>query len=626
LWRYSNTFAAVLAGVVAVNVVLLLIPCRRDSGAAPEPMFAASRARWVFAAIVLWIGACTFGSYWLPGAGDRVGTRAAHDYVKHHAVMLSLERDPLPLRSAFFAAEPDVAYHYYHYHYLIPAALRKLTHDRVSIGLAFGLSSAVLAAALLALVFLIARAIIGSESGALCATACASIVGGWDAVPVAIRVLTGSLPRPPIVLDAWEDVAWRVHNLATQFVWCPQHVAALVGIALCAWWLHLVPRARWWIALGPLIGASIFGSSVYLAMTAFAAAGVYSLLTLNEARRAAGQFGRQLAVLLAIAVLGAALMALQALEYREMSGRFSGGLTLQWAHNRFALLGRLAPAGPVANLLDAPWMLLVNFGLPALACLLVGGAFWSDLWRNKGTRLLLLAAVIGTVALYTVRSDINPIDYSFRVAVMPANLLACICAGALFAGYRLRPAAARIRKPLLVIGLLLGAPVGLYEAPLMAARTFLLSEPHEPDAGAIRFLRRNTPPDAVVQPDPRTAGERDTRRTLPQLIDRRMAVADPDDPHVRVFTPPDLARMQRVFADVERAFKTDSSETAHRLLRVARVTHVLLGSTERRRFGATPQFGDPAFFETVYDDDNARVVRLVDDARPGTTQPASEPP
>jgi len=166
---------------------------------------------------------------------------------------------------------------------------------------------------------------------------------------------------------------------------------------------------------------------------------------------------------------------------------------------------------------------------------------------------------------------------------------------------------ARIRsriQPIIAAGVLLGLPVGFYEAPVTAIRTFVQPNPERQDAGAIRFLHRDVLIDAVVQGDPRH------RLRLVQLIDRQMGVLDPCDPDVRVFYPLEPARMATAFADVERAFSANSPEAAHAPLRSWGVTHVLAGSAERRRFGAMEQFHDAAWFESVYNDGSAAVYRL----------------
>jgi uncharacterized membrane protein len=98
--------------------------------------------------------------------------------------------------------------------------------------------------------------------------------------------------------------------------------------------------------------------------------------------------------------------------------------------------------------------------------------------------------------------------------------------------------------------------------------------------------------------------------SLPQLIDRQMGVLDPENSHVRVFFPEDEGRMRQLFATVERAFSTGSSRQAYDDLRSARVTHVLAGSLERKRYGDLRHFDDPTWFELVYRDEHACVYRL----------------
>lgn len=603
VWRVSNDRLAVL-GVATVISVLLAIPaCRRGTRPSAAPMAARPVARLSLAVLVVWVAACVFLAYWLPGAGGRTVPVPIHDYVKHHAVMLSLEQHPLPLHNIFYAAEAGTPYYYYEYHYLIPAALRAMTGNRVSIGFAFGFTAAAVAASFIALVFLMARHHLQSEAGALLAAACVSIVGGWDVLPTLVRLAGGG---PLIVtLDAWCPVAWRIHNFMTQFLWCPQHVAAMLGLVLSCRWLQVAPEARWWIVLAPLLGASLFGSSVYLAMTVFPAAALYLLLRLRSAGHggpdAAWRMGTAIVV---IAALGALLSGTQAWHYLIMSRRYPGGLTWDWDRFPLALFGRMAPPGVVANLLDAPWLILLDFGLPALACLLIGRVAWSVIWRDDGTRLLLLAGGVGTAALFTLRSSISAVDYSFRISILPAMVLGAICAGMLMDAEKVRPVVRSWRRPVILMGILLGLPVGLYEAPLTALRTLVQASPVRSDANAIRFLRDSTPPEAVVQGEPRG------RVTLPQLMNRQMGVLNPSDPDVRVFYPLEPARMASALADVESAFSTKSSESAYALLRAWGVTHVLAGSLEGLRFGSMDQFRDTDLFESVYNDGTARVYRL----------------
>ena len=603
LWQATHSRFAVLGAVVAIDILLAClgsrVGCQIPATASPIK----GRVGLLFVGMACWTAVCVFASFWLPTAAGRVATPAAHDYVKHHAVLLSLERHPLPLHNIFYAAEANTPYYYYEYHYLLPAALRAMTGHRVSIAFAFGLTSAVTAVACMAMVFFLAWDWFASARAATLAAACVSLVGGWDAIPIAARVLAGG--SFAVTLDAWCPVAWRVHNIATQYLWCPQHVSALIALLVCCRWLHRAPTARWWLVVAPFFGAFVFGSSAYLAMTMFPAAAIYALVAWRRATRSDARAGRRLLLGIAlIAVIGAVLMGVQACHYAIMNSRFPGGLTLQWERFPFAVLGRLVGPGPMANLLDAPWVILIECGLTAVACVLVSRRVWSILWHDGGGSLLLVTGGVGIVLLLTVRSDVNRIDYGFRIAVMPAMALAAICAGALLMPENVRRCATKRIGLVVTLGVLLGLPVGLWEVPMTAVRSLLETPAFAPDAGAIRFLRDNTPVDAVVQGDPVA------RMTLPQLVDRQIGVLDPDNAHFRVFWPKDEARLRAAFADVKDAWSSTSGEAAYANLASWGVTHVLVGSVERRHLAAMNPFADPAWFEPVFDDGDAAVYRL----------------
>jgi hypothetical protein len=624
LWRLSNDRWAILATLGVLNLGLLIAAMRlqrrrRSAAAGPAPGESRpfpKRTRLAIRALIVWVSACVFGSIWLPEAGGRDAARAAHDYVKHHAMMLSLSIDRLPLRSPFYAADASAACYYYEYHYYIPVALRKLSGDRISIGLAFALSSGLLAAAFLAVSALLALELTKSPGAALLAAACTSVIGGWDIVPIALRLLWTH--QPVIVLDSWAPLPWRIHNLATQLMWCPQHMAALLTLLLGCLWLSRAPRAGWWILLAPLMAASSFGSSAYLALVIFVAAAAHIVLQLGAGEWSTGGRSRYLAGLACIAVIAAVLMASQAAGYREMSQRFPGGLTARWDRFSYAVIGRIVPPGPLANYLDAPWLLLIDLGLPALACVLVARSFWARAWSDAGARLLIITAVVGTFAMFTLRSDIHPFDYSFRIAIHPLQVLAACAAGALLCVGDIRPWARRIRMPILVGGVALGAFVGFYEIPAMAIRGLLAagSRSGPPEHGAIRFLR-TTPAGAVVQGDPIS------RIDLVQRIDRRMGVAQPDHAHVQVFAPPDPAGMRAVYDAVTAAFETPSTEHAHRVLGTAHITHILAGAAERGRFGEMAQFEDSRWFRCLYRDAQVRIYEPVTEVADATV--ASQP-
>ncbi|MGQ9650932.1 MAG: hypothetical protein ACUVXJ_12545 [Phycisphaerae bacterium] len=620
-WHLTNARWAIVAIVCALNLVLATAG-RKSILAEEAPRAPLSRRhRLLLSAMTIWTSACVFLSFWLPSHVGNVTITRAHDYIKHHAVMLSLERHPLPLHSCFYKAEADTPYYYYEYYYLLPAALRTMTGNRVSIPLAFGLTSALLSVILIHLTFLLANSITKNESCGVLAAAFVSVAGGFDIVPVLIRSMTGG--SMVVTLDAWSPVAWRVHNFTTQYFWCPQHVFAVVGLTLTAVWLRLSPRSTWWLLMAPLLSASIFGGSAHLAMVIFPAAAVYAVLFLwRIAREDHTNLRRVLAGIVAIGALTLALTVWQAWGYKQMSGRYPGGLTTHWDRFPFAVFGRLLPAGPLANYADAPWLIIVELGLPAIACLLVSGTFWRVLWTDPAARLLILVGLSGAVLMFTFRSDVNAIDYGFRIAPMAAAPLLAIMAGALLNADLLRPRLRRVGVGVVIIGVLLGLPVGLYEAPLNALRTIWESRRLMPESEPIAFVRAATPFDAVIQGDP------ESRLDLAALTDRQIGVSKPDSPHVVVFSPKDPARMRRAYADVMRAFSTPSSREAHAKLETWGIRYVFVGLAERKRFGAMSQFNDQLWFEPMYNGDGVAVYRLVDSfsqSRPATMTEGASP-
>ncbi|GJM24032.1 MAG: hypothetical protein DHS20C16_04470 [Phycisphaerae bacterium] len=606
-WRFSNTTLHVTLFVCGLNVLLALVAHgvrvgrTESTGNAPShPSEPRGVAPWLLGAICGWMAICVLGSFWIPTAFHRVAANGAHDYVKHHAIVFSLNEYPLPLHNVFNAVERDGPYFYYEYHYLLAASIRSMAGLQISIAFALGLVSAVLAVVVIRLTFWMSLSFTKTTTGALLSAACVSVLGGWDIVPVMINLIGGQ--SMPVILDSWCPVAWRIHNLATQYYWCPQHVGAVCTLLLTAYWLTHAPKGRWWLILGPCLGASVFGASVYVAIPVFLATAIFCLHALWHHREGRGRFA---AAVLLIAVIGAALMVVQALGYREMASRFDGGLTLTWERFPLALLGRVLSPGPLANYLDAWWLAIIDFGIPALALILINRNAWERAWSLPGLRLLIISGVVGVVAMFTMRSSVNPIDYGFRVAIMPTMIVAAILAGGLMRKDWVRPSLVKARMPLLILGAFLSLPVGFYESPLSAARSLVRTPVDHEDAGAYRYLREEAPRDAVVQ-----AAPTDDRVTLPQIISRQIGASDTDNWHVRVFWPPNTDRLREAVALAESAFKSADAQFAYDALSQLNVTHVLAGTVERATYGPLPQFEAEVFFEQVYSDQHARVYRL----------------
>jgi hypothetical protein len=430
VWQHSNSRWVVLGVLVGLNLVLGLAAVRQPTTPA-EPL--PREGRFALAMILAWTCGLVFLFFWLPTAFDRFAKCPSFDYIKHHAMLYALDRSTLPLINVFYAAERDTPYYYYHYSYLIPASLRIVTGGSISIATAFALSSATIVGMVITIVYLLSLRFWDSPRAAILSALTASIVGGWDIVPAVIRYVLKGIPL--VVLDAWCPVIWRLHSLVDNYIWCPQHIAGIMALLLACYLLTVGGLRWWWVPAAPLLGAYLFGTSIYEAMTTFAAVGVF-VLTLLVSRDTAGRRGRLLAALAVIALLGGALMLPQARGYLEMAERYPRGLTASWPRMPFAVFGWLVPPGPLANWLDAPWLLLIEFALPFLAGVFVTGAVWRRFWSDPAQRLLMLSGLAAVLAAYTWRSSVSEIDYGFRTGVMAANAFGAILCGAMGAAAR----------------------------------------------------------------------------------------------------------------------------------------------------------------------------------------------
>ena len=239
LWRLPHRHWVVLLGWWAVlcglNVVSRLRRTGESTGPPPPALFE-KRGTKAFACVLgLWLAGCMVLTYW-PSQRDGCPVAAIpHDYVKHHAILFSLEHQGLPLGNVFCADVAQQPYGYYHYFYLLPATLRLWSGDRIGIGLAFGLFGAAVALTVVGLIYLLAKRLSGGEGPAMLAASAASLVGGLDVIPLALQ------GRMVVTLDAWADQSFRIHNFYTQMLWCPQHVHGLTVLLLAVVLLSMAP-------------------------------------------------------------------------------------------------------------------------------------------------------------------------------------------------------------------------------------------------------------------------------------------------------------------------------------------------------------------------------------------------
>ena len=632
LWHYTNQRWPLL-----IYIWLCLVPaafgahCLRF-GTAPLGelrLFDRTRSKIIFGVVAGLVALVAISTYWPTELHGYPVPALIHDFVKHHAVLFSLEQRPLPLGNPFFADNATGPVYYYHFFYLIPASVRVLAPG-VSIELAFGLQAALIGLTLAGMCYLFVKRFTGGDSPAILAALLATVIGGLDVIPIIVmrmRVVT---------LDAWADTLVRIHNLLTQIVWTPQNLqgvlVALVGVYVLSvkgWW-------RGWFVWGPILAASLVGSTVWVSAGILPGLGLFMVGALFAQRRQ-GRLALQRCLLAGlVGILMLAAIAPSILGYLEMARRHAKGLTTEWPYQSNALLGKLAPPGILANLLDLPWVLTLELGPLLLFPILLPRRIWRRAWNDPGLRLLLLSSVLSLAGFVSLRSHFTYNDFGQKIILVPmlagVILAACILAPQTRPATLLNPLGWSLhdqsdRYPRHSLGwfirivLLLGLPVGLYQSPLAAIRRYITAESPlrmlahvetlraAREAGALSFLRHNLPSDAVVQAQP------DVRRIkLAQLANKQIGVM-PLEQDTMVFYPADAAAHERALQVIRRVLEQPTaSPRCYDILRRHGITHVFVGIVERECWRGLEKFDDQCFFECVYHDAHTAVYALTNDA------------
>ncbi len=630
LWHLGNTPWLLLTSIwLTVSVGLWLaerrFPETPASFAPTLRLFDEGFTCIIAAALAILVTFVTVGPYWPTELHGYPVPSLIHDFVKHHAVLFSLERRPLPLGDPFYADGAAGPVYYYHFFYLIPATVRAVAGGP-DIELAFGIQSALVAIVTAAMFYLTVKRFTRGDRPAILGALLATVIGGLDIIPVLC------MRQPVVTLDAWADHTVRIHNFLTQMIWSPQNISgvlmALVGVyilSLKGWW-------KGWFVMGPLLIAAIVGSSVWVALVVLAGTVVFVLLDLVPAggppisavRRALGAAG--------VAVPALVLSAPSLLGYAEMSRRLGKGLTTLWPHQSHALLGRLVQPGILANLLDLPWLLALELGPLVLFPLLLPGTIWKRAWRDRGLRLLLICGIVAIAGFVTFRSHFTYNDFGQK------TMLVAMTAGVVLASCVVSPhkTKASLRNPfgwslqtglrgrghaltawLVGLVLLAGLPVGLYEAPLTAVRRYLpangplkrLLPPGAlrtiPEGAAYRFLRYDLPSDAVLQAD--WGGE---RVNLVQIARKQVGVTILQE-DTQVFAPAHPLAHEQCLTEVSVSLSNPGTAAAcHAVLRRHGITHVFIGTIEHQRWGELGKFDDSRYFDPVFRDGDIRVFAL----------------
>ena len=670
LWHCTNGRWPLLGAVwllltlAAVAVSLSRPPDRRGPDELRHRLFDGAPARILALALAALVAFSTIGPYWPTELRGYPVPALIHDFIKHHAVLFSLQQRPLPLGNPFFAADADGPVYYYHFFYLLPATLRAWSSG-LSIELAFGLQSALVGVCTAGMLYLTVKRLSGGDGPAMLAGLLATAVGGLDVIPLLVR------RQPTITLDAWADHAVRIHNFLNQMIWSPQNVQGVLIMLVGGYLLSgrggtasAIPRrgepggqsnhpapgsapcalpskqegaghGSWLygrLVLGAILGASLIGSSIWISLAALPGLVIFGIGAVAGALRKRRLTTRHVLTGALGALLMLGLAAPSLLGYVRMSGRHERGLTVNWPYQSHALLGRLVPPGQLANLLDLPWVLALELGPLVFFPLLASRGHWRRVWNDAGLRWLLLSALVAVAGFVTVRSDFTYNDFGQKIMLVAMAAGIVLAAGVLAPQSRrptlLNPLGwslpgqlpTRSRRPLaafVALLLALGLPVGTYEAPLTAVRRYLSAHgplgvlAHETavraarESGAYRFLRYDLPHDAVIQ-----AHWGAERLDLVQVA-RKQAGVTVLERDTMVFQPADARAHARALDEVASVLgQPCAASICAATLRAHRVTHVYVGEIERRHWRGLEKFTDQRCFQPVFGDEAATVFAV----------------
>lgn len=577
--------------------------------------------RWaggLFLIVAIVVLLATIVPYWPFEFNGRVIPSAIPDFVKHHSILLAIERGGLPLVSPFFSScEPDPAY-YYDFFYLIPGAARMMI-STLSIELAFGVQSALVGLSLVGLVYMIASRLFGQVSGLLAMTL-VGLVGGLDVIPLAFKGLA------VITIDCWAGDTLRVHSLLHQMMWTPQNVQGLMVLLLCAYMISIQDFGSRWIILAPIFACSIMKSSLWIATPGFAGAGlflVYRIIIYYKRRSLNGSEG---IVILGGLVLTVLVIVPIVYDYLEMSNRIGGGLTTHWPRHKHAILGRPVSPGLLAHMLDFPLILFLELGAAIILPLLAPRAVWRRMWGNPGGLFLVLASIASVVFAAFIRSDFTYNDLGSK-GIMIAQVSGAIIGSGIVAmqinEWGVSPVRHRTRRSRIVIIVAiatigLGLVTSLWETPMTAIRRFADPEgalgamaPRgallwKRESKAYRFLRYELPEDACILSYPSS-----DRVKLLQIANRPMAITLVER-DTRVLMPSNIESCESRLYRLELLMSNGCDPQAvHDLLVEWGVSHIFVGEVERREWACVSVFEDVQLFDRVFVDENVIVVQPI---------------
>jgi hypothetical protein len=501
----------------------------------------------------------------LPEGGKAYRAYFTADFIWRMAVAAELAKGDVPPRNPFYRGE---SLNYYWLAHLLPAAEYRELRGRVTLEQILLVNSLALDVAFVAFLYGFARQWIRSPTavsvGCVGALLFSSFEGAermwyfWRVgapfellrtlnIDAVTRWIYGSLP-----VDGLHRVLWYQPHHAMAY-------ALGLSVVLVIVQARQPTTPRLYAICGTLLGLclllSTFSAIMLTAITSIVALGYV------VSRRAWRD-------LLPAALAGAAPLAAAA----------AAALSLQYVDASSGELMRVL-VNPMA-VTEAPRAILLSFG----PMLLVSGIGGIIAVRNRAAALGAVAAIVAVSFAFYFFVDLRGHQYVYvgwragHLLFVAFVVLAAYAVQQLMAGGRARRAATTVGLVLLAA---LAAPtfvIDLYntqdidnrmQAP--GFRWTLVLEPEEVEA--LAWLRKLTPPDAIVQVDPFTR-DAETWAYLPAFAERRMAAGLP-------ISMIPLEKYEAASHKVREVYRQDDAAKAYAVAAPLRIDYLFVGAPER---------------------------------------------
>jgi hypothetical protein len=393
----------------------------------------------------------------------------------------------------------------------------------------------------------------------------------------------------------WFYQGMPVDGLQRLFLYQPHHLTGYV-LSLAALWLIALAEDVTDISIalwaGILLGLGFLFSTFTAIIVGVAVGALYALRLAQQ---------RKVKALLQCAILGAAPVAVgigvsSALGYTDPGE----GLLIQFGLN------------PVATR-RWPLMLLLSFG-PLLFAGIAGLARWRwALTDGAAAGSLVLSALV----FYFIADvpDMGGVWVGWRSGHLLLIAFAIIGAAAITAAWPRRA----LRPVMLLAAVILVPPA----VPTVAFDVFNAQDVENREAGpafpwtlvvtpeeraALDWIKVNTPPDALVQVEPRVR-DAGTWAYIPAFAERRMAAGLP-------ISMIPLRPYQQVTDQIrDGIFRAGHAADAHATARLLQVQYVVVGEVERAAYpaGVARLAEAPALFEEVFRNERVTIYRVASD-------------